>query len=147
MAGADQLEKSFQVIALDLGDTGCADADHRWVGAIGDVDDGLFHVVEAAVGFLLFSPGLVAALYAAAPGEAVFGPLGKGEGYVVARVSGIVHPLPPPDDPLFQQGVRQISKGIAGDVVESFADVARDKQGVTINTKLLDSVVGGGEGS
>ena len=94
-----------------------------------------------------FSPVLVAALYAAAPGEAVFGPLGKGEGYVVARVSGIAHQMPPTDDPMFRQGVRQISRGIAGDVIESFAGVARDKQGVTINNKLLDNVVGGGEGS
>jgi len=94
-----------------------------------------------------FSPVLVAALYAAAPGEAVFGPLGKGEGYVVARVSGIAHQMPPTDDPMFRQGVRQISRGIAGDVIESFAGVARDKQGVTINNKLLDNVVGSGEGS
>ena len=95
-----------------------------------------------------FSRELVTALYAASPGAAVYGPLGKGEGYIVARVTGIYHPLPPTDNPLFLQGVRQISRGVAADVVESFAYAARDKQGVTINTKLFDSVVGGGgEGS
>jgi peptidyl-prolyl cis-trans isomerase D len=137
------LQKKAAELAAEANKDHSLDAVAKAVGSPILSSPALTHATSDAT----FSPGLVAALYAAAPGEAVFGPLGKGEGYVVARVSGIVHPLPPPDDPLFQQGVRQISKGIAGDVVESFADVARDKQGVTINTKLLDSVVGGGEGS
>ena len=93
-----------------------------------------------------FSSELVNALFAVSPGAAAYGPLGKGEGYVVARVTGIYHPLPPPDSPEFRQGVRVISQGVASDVVASFANAARDRQGVTINTKLLANVVGG-EGS
>jgi peptidyl-prolyl cis-trans isomerase D len=93
-----------------------------------------------------FSTALVNALFAVAPGAAAFGPLGKGEGYIVARVTGIYHPLPPIDNPEFLQGVRLISQSVASDVVASFSYAARDRQGVTINTKLLANVVGG-EGS
>jgi peptidyl-prolyl cis-trans isomerase D len=93
-----------------------------------------------------FSSELVSALFAVPPGGAAYGPLGKGEGYVVARVTGIFHPLPPTDNPEYLQGVRVISQGVAEDVVASFSYAARDRQGVKINTKLLATVVGG-EGS
>ena len=48
-----------------------------------------------------FSPELIAALFKAKPGATVYGPAGKGDGYIVARVSGIVHPVPPPNNPNF----------------------------------------------
>ncbi|MDE1938934.1 MAG: SurA N-terminal domain-containing protein [Alphaproteobacteria bacterium] len=93
-----------------------------------------------------FSPQLVAALFNAKPGTSVYGPVGKGDTYVVARVTGITHPLPPVTNPDYMQGVRMISRGVASDITQSLAAAARDKQGVKINSKLLDSVVGG-EGS
>ncbi|MBU6297147.1 MAG: SurA N-terminal domain-containing protein [Alphaproteobacteria bacterium] len=93
-----------------------------------------------------FSPQLVADLFSVKPGAAVYGPDGSGGGYIVARVTGVSHPLPPVNNPDYMQGVRMISRGVASDITESLADAVRDKQGVTINTKLLNSVVGG-EGS
>jgi peptidyl-prolyl cis-trans isomerase D len=93
-----------------------------------------------------FSSQLVNALFAVSPGAAAYGPLGKGEGYIVARVTGIYHPLPPTDNPEYLQGVRLISQSVASDVVASFSYAARDRQGVKINAKLLANVVGG-EGS
>jgi peptidyl-prolyl cis-trans isomerase D len=93
-----------------------------------------------------FSSALVNALYAAAPGAAVYGPVGKGEGYIVARVTGIYHPLPPTDNPQVLQFEQMISQGIGSDVTASFAYAARDRQGVKINSKLVDSVLGS-EGS
>jgi peptidyl-prolyl cis-trans isomerase D len=93
-----------------------------------------------------FSKELVNALFAVSPGAAAYGPLGKGEGYIVARVTGIYHPLPQTDNPEFLQGVRLISQSVASDVVASFSYAARDRQGVKINAKLLANVVGG-EGS
>ena len=93
-----------------------------------------------------FSPELITALFKAKPGAVVYGPAGKGGGYVIAHVSGIVHPLPPQNDPSFIGGVRMLSRDVASDVVESFAKAARDKQGVKTNAKLLDNVIGG-EGS
>jgi peptidyl-prolyl cis-trans isomerase D len=93
-----------------------------------------------------FSPELIGALFNAVPGAVVYGPQSTGDGYIVARVSGIVHPLPPTNNPDYVRGVRMISQGVAQDITDSLASAARDKQGVKINTKLLDSVVGG-EGS
>ena len=93
-----------------------------------------------------FSPELVGALFDAMPGATVYGPAGKGGAYVVARVSGVYHPLPPLDDPRYAKGAQMISEGIASDIVEAFAYAERDKQGVKINNKLLSDVIGG-EGS
>ena len=84
-------------------------------------------------------------MFAAAPGATVYGPKGDGSGYIVARVSGIFHPRPPMGDPQYVQGVRMISGGVAQDISSLMGLAARDRQGVTINQKLLDTVVGGGE--
>src|ERR1035441_8143602 len=48
VVGANELEKTFQVVALDLSHTGGTDADEFGLGATGDVEDGLLHVVKAA---------------------------------------------------------------------------------------------------
>ncbi len=114
----------------------------RTIGATVQASPALTHSTSDAT----FSGQLVSALYAAAPGATVYGPLGKGEGYVVARVTGVVHPLPPTDSPQFARGLRAITQNVAADVVSSFAGAARDRQGVKINNKLLSSVIGG-EGS
>jgi peptidyl-prolyl cis-trans isomerase D len=140
---AKLLQEKAAELAAQANKDNSIDGVAKAIGASVKASPALTHTTSDAT----FSRALITALYAASPGATVYGPLGKGEGYIVARVTGIFHPLPPTDSPSFQQGVRQISQGIATDVVESFADAARDKQGVTINTKLLDSVVGGGEGS
>ncbi|HEY0282394.1 MAG TPA: peptidyl-prolyl cis-trans isomerase, partial [Rhizomicrobium sp.] len=108
----------------------------REIGAKVQASPALTHGTNDAT----FSSELVRALFAVAPGAAAYGPLGKGEGYIVARVTGIYHPLPPTNSLEFQQGVRAISQNIAEDVVASFAHAARDKQGVKINDKLLATV-------
>ena len=112
------------------------------IGAKVQASPALTHATKDAT----FSSELVNALFAVAPGAVAYGPLGKGEGYIVARVTGIYHPLPPVESPEFQQGVRVISQDVASDITASFANAARDRQGVKINDKLLATVVGG-EGS
>ncbi|MGC9954752.1 MAG: peptidyl-prolyl cis-trans isomerase [Rhizomicrobium sp.] len=136
------LQKKAAELAAQANKDKSIDGVAKAIGATVHSSPALTHDTNDAT----FSKELVAALYAASPGGAVYGPLGKGEGYIVARVTGVYHPLPPTDNPIFQQGAREISQGVAADVVESLAFAARDKQGVTINTKLLDTVVGG-EGS
>jgi peptidyl-prolyl cis-trans isomerase D len=95
-----------------------------------------------------FSATLIEAFFTATPGAAVSGPVGKGGGYVVARVAGIAHRLPAENSALFVRAVRMLSQGTGNDIVQSLAYAARERQGVTINRKLLDSAVGSnGEGS
>jgi peptidyl-prolyl cis-trans isomerase D len=90
----------------------------------------------------IFSGKLVTALFATPAGVAVTGPLGKGEGYVVARTTGVAHEKVTPGSPGYQQVGRALSSQIASDVSESLANAEKTRQGSTVNQKLLDSTVG-----
>ncbi len=91
-----------------------------------------------------FSPELVNKIFAVPARGAVFGPMGSGGDFIVARVTGILHPVPPTNDPRFRAGVRSISGGVGSDITESLAYSAREKQGVKINQKILTDVTGEG---
>jgi peptidyl-prolyl cis-trans isomerase D len=96
-----------------------------------------------------FSPDLITALFAAQPGQAVYGPLGKGEGYVVARLTGIAHRVPSPSDLNYAAAMRELSGAAAADITDLLDQAARNKQGVKYSSsyqKLLNDVTGG-EGS
>lgn len=90
-----------------------------------------------------FSPELLAQIFRAKPGETVVGPKTKGGGYVVARVTGIVHP------PLAEKGpanlaiVRELSGQVGSGITESYVAQERADQGVKYNRKNVDAVVGG----
>ena len=94
----------------------------------------------------LFTKPIVAAVYAAPAGAAIFAPTADG-GFIVARVSGIVHPAPPDSDLNFARGVRQLSGQIASDITETLAKAYQKKEGLSINQKLVDTTVGGNSGS
>jgi len=87
---------------------------------------------------------LVSQIFAAAPGEAVAGPSGKGDGYIVALVTGILHPPPPVGDPRYQKFIDAVSSRTAEDISTSMALAARAKAGVKINQKQMDQVAAGG---
>ncbi len=93
-----------------------------------------------------FSPALVTNLFSVGYGGTVAGPALTGGGFIVARVTGILHPTLTPDQPGYQQGLNELSGTIASDITASLANAARAKQGVKINQKLVDQAVGG-EGS
>lgn len=90
----------------------------------------------------VLSPQLVAALFKAKPGQAVFAPKTSGGDYVVARVTGILHPPIPESSPDYKAAVAQLSQSVAGAISESFVSEQRAKQGVKYNTKLMNSVIG-----
>lgn len=92
-----------------------------------------------------FSPALVSSLFKVTPGSIVDGPMGTGGNYIIARVTGVLHPPLPEANPGYQQGVRQLSEQIAGDITISLAKAARDKEGVKINQSMVDRVLGGGD--
>ena len=71
-----------------------------------------------------------------------------GGGYVIARVTGIEHPLPPENNLGYLKGVRELSGEIANDISSSLAQAEQTREGLTINQKLVDSTVGNsGSGS
>jgi peptidyl-prolyl cis-trans isomerase D len=90
-----------------------------------------------------FGQDLVRAIFQAGPGKAAVGPRAKGGGYVVARVTGIVHPAISEKDPRFLMAARQLGAQAGGSISESYVAEQRDEQKVVYNRKNIDSVQGG----
>lgn len=92
-----------------------------------------------------FSSELISELFRAKPGKSVVGPKGgTGGGYVVAKVTGISHPVLPEKGPETSAIQRQISQQMAGGLTEAYVAEQRAEQGVTINSKNVAGVVGEG---
>jgi peptidyl-prolyl cis-trans isomerase D len=86
---------------------------------------------------------LVQKLFDSAQGGIVSAP--SGDGYVIAQVTGIVHPRPSgPTDAMFRNHSQQLAGSVAGDFSISMANAERAAQRVTVNQKLLDAATGGG---
>lgn len=95
----------------------------------------------------VFSPALVKEIFSVPPGGIVDGPMATGGNYIIAKVTGVLHPPLPVADPGFQQGVRQLSGQLAQDVTLSLALQVRNKDGVKINQPMVDRITGGDTGS
>jgi peptidyl-prolyl cis-trans isomerase D len=89
----------------------------------------------------LFTAPVVKAIYGVAPGATVFAPVPGG--YLLARVSGVSHPLPPQNDLTYFQGVRSLSGEIAQDSTIGLAKAAEQHDGTTINQRLIDQTIAG----
>ncbi|MEO7053668.1 MAG: peptidyl-prolyl cis-trans isomerase, partial [Rhizomicrobium sp.] len=90
-----------------------------------------------------FSADLIAKLFDAAPGAIAQAPQGTGGNYIVARITGIVHPQNNGTDQMYAAGRGQISQQAAVDLSAVLANAARTQQGVKVNQKLLQQVTGG----
>jgi hypothetical protein len=86
---------------------------------------------------------LVGKIFEAAPGTAVAGP-GPNGGYIVARVTGVMHRDLPQASLQFQQGAQQLSAQSAQDFDTLMANAARKNQNVKINQANADRVTGEG---
>jgi peptidyl-prolyl cis-trans isomerase D len=93
----------------------------------------------------MFNTAMVTKLFNTPPGGVNFGPQGLSGNYVIARVTGITHPRMDPRDPGFQSGAARFSQTVAGDFSIALANAARTRQGVKVNQKLVQSVIGGGQ--
>lgn len=91
----------------------------------------------------IFSSALLAQAFAAAPGVSVSGPLGKGEGIVLARTVRIETPDPAGAYANFNDSRRQLAEQMAGDVAESMSASARNNQGARVNEAAMNRVLGG----
>ena len=92
----------------------------------------------------MFSATVVARLFTAAPGAVVSGPQGLSGNHIIARVTGIAHPRPNPNDPSFAGGMQRLSASVAGDLSIAMANAARTRQSVKVNQRLVDQATGGG---
>ena len=86
---------------------------------------------------------IIGAIFEAPPGTAVAGP-GPNGGYIVARVTGVLHRDLPVASLQFQQGAQQLSTQSAQDFDTLMANAARQSQTVKINQQNADRVTGEG---
>ena len=68
----------------------------------------------------------------------------RGDSYVIAQVTGIVHPRPAPTDQQFQGHARQLAGSVSGDFTVTMASAQRAAQRVKVDQKVVDSVTGDG---
>lgn len=136
------LKKKAQELAAQANREGNLDGAAKAIGATVQQSPALNHSTQSDV----FSLAVVTSLFQAKPGQTVFGQKGKSGDYVVARVTGIVHPPLPEKSPGYLAAVREMSSSVSGGITESFIAQQREEQGVTTNQKLLNSVIGA-EGS
>jgi peptidyl-prolyl cis-trans isomerase D len=95
----------------------------------------------------LFTPQVVRTLFDTKTGDSFFAPINANT-FIVARVSGVAHPQPPPNDMRYLAGVNQFSGELGADLVISLAKAIQKKEGLTINQKMVDQTVSGnGSGS
>lgn len=94
----------------------------------------------------LFTDAVVRALFTAPAGGTIFAPLPTG-GFIIARVSGIQHPVADPSNFGYVRGVEQLSGEIANDLTLALANDRKKRDGATINQKLVDTTFGGNSGS
>jgi peptidyl-prolyl cis-trans isomerase D len=89
------------------------------------------------------SSAIVGKLFEARPDGIVFAP--HGDGYIIARLTGIAHPKPQPGDKEFPTQAQALAAGVAADMTITMAASARGAQNATVNQQNLNSVLGEGQ--
>ncbi len=92
-----------------------------------------------------FSPALMEKIFSVPGGGVVSGPTAKGDGYVIARVTGVMHPPIPKTSPGYRQGLGQLANQMGEDLTVALANDEKVREKVTTNQKLLDQALGGGD--
>lgn len=100
--------------------------------------EALTHSTQSAV----LSRALVAKIFSTQPGGTVFAPSADGNGYVLARVTGVAHPPMPTGDPMFQRFGAEIGQEAGNDMGLAMASAWRDKLGVKMNQPQIDRTFG-----
>ena len=89
-----------------------------------------------------FSLPMLLEIFKAKPGTVVFGPNEKGDGYVIAKITGVVHPPLPTFDPRYAKFQQIMSTRAGEDIADTFATAAKQQQGVTLNPKAIAQAQG-----
>ncbi|HEY5048673.1 MAG TPA: SurA N-terminal domain-containing protein [Rhizomicrobium sp.] len=86
---------------------------------------------------------LIGRIFAAPPGATVFAPSPDGKSYIVARVTGVVHPRLQTGNPMFQKFASDVANEAGSDMGSLLAMAWRDKLGVTTNRAEVERLAGG----
>jgi peptidyl-prolyl cis-trans isomerase D len=93
-----------------------------------------------------FSAALMDKIFSVPGGGVVSGPNAKGDAYIIARVTGVLHPPIPPTSPGYRQGLGQLAEQMGEDLSTALANDEKARLKVSTNQKLLDQALGGGGG-
>jgi len=141
---AQQRQKDLEAKAKALADLATKNGNlagaAKSVGATVQKSPGLQHALSSD----LFSPAMMKAIFSKPAGTGVYGPAAKGDGYVIAVTTSVLHLPPPSSNPQFQQSVAQAGQEMGADVYLSLAAAAQKKQGVVIHQDRVNQVTGEG---
>ena len=90
-----------------------------------------------------FSSALLQQLFTAPRDGVITGPLDKGDGYVIARLTGIAHPATADNSTELTGAREQLSQQMATDFMGTLSKAEQAKLKITRNDKLVDQLVGG----
>lgn len=88
----------------------------------------------------VFSQDAITKLFAAPPGTAIYARVGRGDGYVLARVVKVNHPAPTPQQ--LEQMRATLSQQVGQDLQMTLQKGARAEAGVEIHQKTLAQLLG-----
>lgn len=93
----------------------------------------------------IFTSALVQRIFALPPGGIQMGPEAAGTNYVIVQLTGISHAVTPQTQATAETFKGQLSQQAAGDLPLAFANAAQQRQGVKIDQRVLQSVIGSGQ--
>jgi len=132
------LKKKAQDLTAQANREGSLDGASKAIGASVQKSPALEHSTSDDT----FSPALIGQIFTAKPGQTVLGPKGKSGDYVLARITGIVHPPMPEKGPGNAAITRELSGGIGGTVTESYVAQQKAEQVVSYNRPNIDKAAG-----
>jgi peptidyl-prolyl cis-trans isomerase D len=133
-----QLAAKVQALAVQANASQDLTSIAREIGAKVQTGPALTRVTQNEV----FSRPLVEAIFKAKFGGTVSGPAGKGDDFVVARVTGIRHMQPGIDAREFAMTRNALQGQLGEDLTLSLAQAAKEKQTVRVHPDLVRSVTG-----
>jgi peptidyl-prolyl cis-trans isomerase D len=89
-------------------------------------------------------PQLLQQFFSVPQGSVIFGLTANGQDYAVARIEDISHPIPDITSDEYAQLRDSISGQMSSDIMEAFADAARNEVGVTTYPNVIDTALGQG---
>ncbi len=133
-----QLEDLAKKLSTEAEKSGSLESAAKTLGVKVQQSDGMLRNTQSAN----FSPELMEKIFAVKPASAIYGNTADGENFVIALVTGVAHPNIQIDSPELQSGIDQLSQQMAGDFAVLLATASRNKLGVTINQKNVETVIG-----
>ena len=92
-----------------------------------------------------FSAAFVERLFSLPMGGIQMGPQGSGANFLIAQVTGISHTVTPDMQAALDQGKKQLSQQVVGDLMLSYSNAVQMRQGAKIDQRVLQSVIGTGQ--